>query len=285
MDNRILLATDASEFSSGAEREALKYAKSSGGRLFYMLVMEFKPEFLALAPQLLEESEKDAIKHLENLKKIAKKENVDCEIILKEGQEPYKVIIEEADKKEADLIVMGRRGRTGLMRILMGSVTAKVVGHFKRNVLVVPRESDVNWKNILVATDGSEHGNAAVNEGLRYAKKYGGALKIVHVINVMANFQEESPVLIPQLIEDITKKVKSDLDALKLRAEKEGVSAETFIKEDEPYRAIVDLAEELKSGVIILGSHGRTGIQRLLMGSVTERVIGHANCAVLVVKI
>lgn len=285
MDKRILLATDASEFSSGAEREALTYAKTSGGKLFCMLVMEFKPEFLALAPQLLEESEKDAVKHLENLKKMAKKENVDCDVILREGQEPYKVIIEEADKKEADLIIMGRRGRTGILRLLMGSVTAKVVGHFKGKVMVAPRDSAVNWKNILVATDGSEYGNAAVNEALTYAKKYGGTLKIVHVINIMANFQEDSPVFVPQLIEDITNKVKSDLEALKIRAEKEGVSAETFIKEDEPYRAIVDLAEELKSDVIILGSHGRTGMQRLLMGSVTERVIGHTNCAVLVVKI
>ena len=285
MDKRILLATDASEFSSGAEREALKLAKTCGGKLFCVLVMEFKPEFLALAPQLLEESEKDAIKHLENLKKAAQKDNVYCEIILREGREPYKVIIEEADKKEADLIVMGRHGRTGLMRLLMGSVTAKVVGHFKGHALVVPRNAAVNWKNILVATDGSEYGNAAVNEGLMYAKKYGGALKIVHVINVMADFQEERPILIPQIIEGITKSVKRELDALKVRAEKEGVSAETFIREDEPYRAIVDLAEELKSGVIILGSHGKTGMQRLLMGSVTERVIGHANCAALVVKI
>lgn len=285
MDKRILLATDASEFSSGAEREAVKYAKTNGGKLFCMLVMEFKPEFLALAPQLLEESEKDAIKHLESLKRIAKKENVDCEVILKEGQEPYKVIIEEADKKEADLIVMGRRGRTGLMRLLVGSVTAKVIGHFKGKVLVVPREAAVSWKNILVATDGSEYGNAAVNEALKHAKKYGGALKVVHAINVIADFQEESPVLIPQLIEDITMRVKSDLDALKVRAEKEGVSAETFIEEGDPYRVIVDLAEELKSDVIILGSHGRTGMRRLLMGSVTERVIGHAKCAVLVVKI
>jgi nucleotide-binding universal stress UspA family protein len=285
MDKRILLATDASEFSSGAEREAIKYAKASGGKLFCMLVMEFKPEFLALAPQLLEESEKDAIKHLENLKKMAKKENVDCEIILREGQEPYKVIIEEADKKEADLIVMGRRGRTGLMRLLVGSVTAKVIGHFKGKVLVAPRDANVNWKNILVATDGSEYGNEAVNEALKHAKKYSGALKIVHAINVMADLQEESPVLIPQLIEDITNRVKSDLNALKDRAQKEGVRADIFVKEDEPYRAIINLAEELKSDVIILGSHGRTGMHRLLMGSVTERVIGHANCAVLVVKI
>jgi len=284
MDKRILLATDASEFSSGAEREALKLAKTSGGKLFCMLVMEFKPDFLALAPQLLEESQKDAKKYLENLRERAKKENVDCEVILREGQEPYKLILEEADKKEADLIVMGRRGRTGLMRLLMGSVTAKVIGHFKGKVLVAPRDSAVNWKNILVATDGSEYGNAAVNEALKYAKKYGGAIKIVHVINVMANFQEDSPIFFPQLIEDLIKRVKSDLNALKVRAEKEGVSAETFVKEDEPHRAIVNLAEELKSDVIILGSHGRTGMQRLLMGSVAERVIGHTNCAALVVK-
>ncbi len=285
MDKRILVATDTSEFSSGAEREAIKYAKTCSGQLYGMSVIEFNPEFFALAPLLLEKIEEDAKEHMERLKDRAAKENVSCETIVREGEEPYKLIIEEADKKESDLIVMGRRGRTGLMRVLMGSVTAKVIGHFKGKVLVAPRAASIEWKNILAATDGSEYGKAAVDEAINYAKTYGGKLNIVHVINIMADFQGEIPAQIPSLIQEITNQVKSDLDTIKDKAENEDINTEIFIKEGDPYQVIVDLAGELNSDIIILGSHGRTGIKRLLMGSVTERVIGHADSAVLVVKL
>jgi nucleotide-binding universal stress UspA family protein len=284
MANNILVATDGSEFSSGAEREAIKYAKRSGGRLIALSVIEFNPELLALAPQLVEKSENEAREHLDALKNTASKENVPCEAVLREDEEPYKVILKEADKSDSDLIITGRRGRTGLMRILMGSVTARVIGHYQGKVLIVPRKASVDLKNILVATDGSEYGNAAVNEALNYAKTYGASLKVVHVINIMADFQGEIPARTPSLIDEVTAQVKSDLDAIKERAEKEGVKTGTYIKEGDPYKLIVDLAKELNSDLIVLGSHGRTGIQRLLMGSVAERVIGHADCAVLVVK-
>jgi len=61
-----------------------------------------------------------------------------------------------------------------------------------------------------------------------------------------------------------------------------GVQAEVFIKDGEPHQAIVELAAERASDLIVMGSHGRKGLTRLLMGSVTERVIGYANCPVLV---
>ena len=62
------------------------------------------------------------------------------------------------------------------------------------------------------------------------------------------------------------------------------MKAETFVGEAEADEAIVNLAKEQKASVIVVGSHGRTGLKRLLMGSVTENVIGHAPCPVLVVK-
>jgi hypothetical protein len=238
-----------------------------------------------LAPEALEKIESKTKKYLKKIRDRAAKENVECEIIIRDGEEPYKLIIEEADKNGAEIIVMGRRGRTGLMRVLMGSVTAKVIGHFKGKVLVAPRAASIVWKNILAATDGSEYGNAAVDEAINYAKTFGGALKIVHVINVMADFHEQALAFVPSLVDELTNKVKNDLNSIKNKAEQVGINTETFVREGEPYKAIVDLARELNSDVIVMGSHGRTGVQRLLMGSVTERVIGHTSSAVLVVKI
>ncbi len=71
---------------------------------------------------------------------------------------------------------------------------------------------------------------------------------------------------------------------VKKQAGDAGVRAESFIGEAEAYQAIVNLAKEQGASAIVVGSHGRTGLRRLLMGSVTEKVIGHAPCPVLVVK-
>ena len=73
-------------------------------------------------------------------------------------------------------------------------------------------------------------------------------------------------------------------DDVKNKAASEGVKAEGIVQEGEAYKNIIDIAGKKKAGAIIMGSHGRTGLKRLLMGSVTERVIGHAPCPVLVVK-
>ncbi|MBI4777691.1 universal stress protein [Candidatus Desantisbacteria bacterium] len=74
------------------------------------------------------------------------------------------------------------------------------------------------------------------------------------------------------------------VDEVKKMGEAQGVSVETQIKDGEVYDVITSLAREYNSGIIIMGSHGRTGIRRLLMGSVAERVIGYAPCPVLVIK-
>ncbi len=71
---------------------------------------------------------------------------------------------------------------------------------------------------------------------------------------------------------------------VKKQADAAGVRTETFVGEAEAYQAVNNLAREQKADMIVLGSHGRTGLRRLLMGSVTEKVIGYAPCPVLVVK-
>ncbi len=80
------------------------------------------------------------------------------------------------------------------------------------------------------------------------------------------------------------KQFKALVEDMKKRAEAEGIKAEAIVDEGEPYEVIVNTAKEKNADIIVMGSHGRTGIMRLLMGSVTSRVIGHAGCSVLVVK-
>ena len=265
---RLVLPTDGSEFSEGAVREAIKLAKTCSSKLIAVSVIEINPEYETIAPQLVEKEEKEAREHLESVKARALKEGVDCEIIAHQGEEPYRYIVEEAERNKADMIVMGRRGRTGLKRLMMGSETAKTIGHAPCNVLVVPRAAKLEFKNILIATDGSKYSAAAASEAVGIAKRCGSSLIALSVI-----------------YSDVDKKcAEENIKKIKGLAEKEGVKVDALIAEGRPFEVVVNTAKNKNADAIVIGSHGRTALARLLMGSVTERVIGTAECAVLVVK-
>lgn len=284
---KLLLATDLSLFGEGAIRESIKLAKTCSSKLFVVSVVETNPEYETIAPGLVEKAEKETRQHLESVKSMATKEGVDCELIARQGENPYEYIVEEAAKNKADMIITGRRGRTGLKRLMMGSETAKVIGHAPCNVLVVPRAASVDFKRIIVATDGSKFSNAAVSEAIGIAKRCGSSLFVVSVIPS----ESESPfdIVHTEMHRDIISEKESKMAECLVKdtkelAEKEGISTQGFIYSGKPYEAIINMAKEKHADLIVVGSHGRTGLAKLLMGSVTERVIGLSECAVLVVK-
>ncbi len=273
MGEKILLTTDCSEYSEGAIREAINLAKSCESHLYAMSVAEINPELMALAPAAIEKIETEIREHLEEIRDRAVKENVECEIIIREGEGAYSFIIDEADKKKADIIIMGRRGRTGLMRLLMGSVTERVIGLSSGKVLVVPRASAIKWKNIVIATDASIDSQAAVKEALALTKRCTGTSKLLALAVTQENAADERIQIAQDAVSDI-----------KEMAEKQDTKTETAVITGKPTETIVEFAKEKNADIIVMGSHGRTGLKKLLMGSTTAGVVGHTSSAVLVVK-
>ena len=140
MDKNILVATDGSQFSDVAVKEAINIAKTYDSTLYCISVIEMHldhyPDFLNLAPNVINEKKKELTISLEEIRERATKDNVQCEVIIREGNEPYEIIINEADKVQARLIVVGTHGKTGLKKLLMGSVAERVIGHANCSVLV-----------------------------------------------------------------------------------------------------------------------------------------------------
>jgi len=284
---KILLSTDGSEYSEGAIREAIKLAKKCSSKLTVLSVIDTNPEFDALAPQLMEKKEKEARQNLDAVQVRARQEGVDCDTIVHEGEEPYKYIVDEAIKRKSTMIVMGRRGRTGLKRLMMGSVTARVIGHAPCNVLVVPKAAQLEFKNIVVAMDGSKYSAAAASEALGLAKWNGSALTVISVVpsELMTPSDIDFTITQRELIaEKEMHEAEKNAKVVKEAALKEGVAVKAFVLSGRPADAIIETAQEKNADLIVLGSHGRTGVERLLMGSVAERVIVLASCPVLVVK-
>lgn len=135
---RLLVATDGSEFSKAAVHEAITIAGACSGVLSVLLVFEVSAEIELWDALSTEKLEKQMKTYLAGIKAKAVRAGVKCEVILHLGDEPYKLIVAEAKKRKISTIVMGSHGRTGLTRLMMGSTVQRVIGHAPCNVLVVP---------------------------------------------------------------------------------------------------------------------------------------------------
>ena len=140
----------------------------------------------------------------------------------------------------------------------------------------------VKHQNILVATDGSPHSVAALDQAMSFADSCNSTLYIIHAIDTNPEFLALSPALQDKLETEGTQILAEAKD----KATKAGIRCETiFDKSQQPYKAIVRAAKNKKIDLIVLGSHGKNALTKLIMGSVTRQVIGHAPCAVLVVPV
>ena len=179
-----------------------------------------------------------------------------------------------AQSETADLVVMASHGRRGLDRLLLGGVTTKVVRGCAKPVLVVAgadcREPKLDV--IMVAIDGSEGSVRALEAAKKLARAVNAVLVLYQAVKMSwASGDLEKP------LEDVERQLQSlaaDCPDLETRVR-------AYTTDGPPY--ILERAEELKADLIVVGSHGRRGLQHLLMGSVAEHVVHHARCPVMVV--
>jgi nucleotide-binding universal stress UspA family protein len=140
---------------------------------------------------------------------------------------------------------------------------------------------------ILLAVDGSPHSQDVVDEVARRPWPAKSTIRVLSVVQPYAPPATEV-VLAGATLDDMRQQQTSEAERLIARAadalKKAGVSTETVIREGDPRSAIVDEANECAADLIVMGSHGRTGLSRWILGSVAQAVVGHAHCSVEVVR-
>ena len=268
---RFLVATDASEYSGGAVREALHMAQKCGARVHVLTVVARDAEYEALGEQLLKREIDTAAAHLDQVKAQAEAAGLACETHLVQGNEIHQEIANEAERVQADVIIMGRRGRHGLARRLLGDTTVKVIGSAKCSVLVTPRIADITGRHFLLASDGSRYADGAAVAAVNLAKFCHTPVTVVSVTR-------------PGHSEERKREAAQVVRRTVAHLQKEGAEATGTVPHGLPDAVIVETARKVNADLIIMGSHGRTGLERILLGSTSERVINDAPCAVLIVK-
>ena len=135
---KILVAVDGSVYSEYAVDQAISMGSICNSEIYIISVVDLYPEQMSVAPALMEKMSKDVQELLENAKKKVEEVNIKCETIIRMGGQAHEFIIQEAKERDVDLIVIGTHGRSGLKRLLIGSVAQKVIGFAPCPVMVVP---------------------------------------------------------------------------------------------------------------------------------------------------
>lgn len=270
----IALATDGSSYTDGAAQEAIFLAQACGAKLvvLHVIPIDAESEFGAGILSTVESLSEEISSHVDKILKMAKDANVVCEAFVEESYQPDKTIVELALREKADILIMGRHGRAGLLKLLVGSMTAKVIGRGFPKVLVVPKDFAIGGEKVLVAVDGSESSDLAVEEAVGMGENCSN-LKEVYAVSVASS--EDGLVQAQELAEAVCKKGFE-------KAPHVAFHPLALIGKHAP-EVITTAARERNVDMILVGGHGK-GLSKLLMGHVTEKVIGKAHCAVLVLK-
>jgi nucleotide-binding universal stress UspA family protein/nitrite reductase/ring-hydroxylating ferredoxin subunit len=254
--SKVLVGTDGSATARVAERAATTVAAAASGQL------------LILSAHATEADERAAGKVVDQAAEEAARRGVMAERLTAEGQ-PAPLIVEMADRLDADLIVVGDVGMGGPKRFRLGGVADHVSHNMPCDLLIVrtsraePGDVPASYENVLIATDGSSTADHAAREGTDFAVTMGAGVTLVHV----------GDELLGRVVLKDTAERLGDAD-LPTRAVSGG----------DPGDAIVELAEREGHDLVVIGNKGMSGALRFAMGTVPNKVSHNAPCDVLIVN-
>lgn len=283
---KILCPTDFSPGSQQALRAAVRIANEMSAELvlahvWYIPPMGFAGEF-TFSPSVLQEMTDEAQQGLDAAVREASAAGAKCVSGKMLNGAPWVEIVSLLERDAFDLCVIGTHGRSGLARILLGSVAEKVVRHAPCSVLAVRPEGGVtSFAHALVPTDFSESAEHALELAPQVVRPE-GAVTLLHVLELPVAYSGKVPDV--EFSRDLDKRAAIALDQAAARIKGKARVA-TASRIGYPGAQILAALDDDRSiDLVVMGSHGRTGIKRALMGSVAEKVVRHARCPVLVTR-
>lgn len=294
MFRHILIPVDGSPFSASAVRYAGAVARRSRARLLLLhvhppvLVPEFSMLSVEAATGWDQEMRGAQSRHLDELAKTLRDDGLDAGTEILDG-EVASVIIERS-RRDADLLVMATHGAGGLAGAWLGSVTDTVIHHVALPALLVrPEEGDpakAAFERILVATDGSPAAEASTEHAVHLARMFDAGLTLLRVVPVPAG--PASPYIphAARLDRDITRAREEEAErSLAVASAKIGGSVRVETRVVRAYhtaRAILEAIDDSGADLVVVGTHRRTRLARIVLGSVADKILRAAPVPVLI---
>jgi nucleotide-binding universal stress UspA family protein len=293
---RVLLATDGSP-SAGCGVDLVAGIEWPAGTTIRVVeaietgvAMFGGPPALAMiqTDTLEEEVSEVARETVENARERLSRPGVEADAAVLRGR-PAAEIVDAARAMQADTIVIGSRGHGTIESMLLGSVSAEVVDHATVPVLVARAPT---LARVVLAWDGSSGARAAADLLRTWPIFAGSAIRVVSVASVEIPWWtgyplDGSPQLLP-IYDDAVSASRSEHDELARKMttqlQSAGLEAEADRRDGDAAAELIAAAREWKADLIVMGTRGRTGLTRLVLGSVARNVLHHAPCSVLVVR-
>lgn len=288
MFTSILFPTDGSQGASIAFDHVLDIAATHESTVHILNVANTRKDaVLRMQGEVVDVLEREGEHHVRDGADRARERGIDVVTAVYEG-DPYSSIIEYAESNDVDLVAMPTHGRTGLERFMLGSTTERVVRRATVPVLTIRPDSDGStfthpYRNVLVPTDGSNCATAALAIGTDVATAEGAALHLLSVIDTRTLGVDVRTDIQISLLEESANEILEDASAYATNAGVESI-AETVEYGTSIHQTIRSYVEDNDVDLVVVGTHGRTGFDRYLLGSVTEHLVRTSPIPVLTVR-
>ncbi len=299
-NSHILVPTDFSHYALYALRYGIALAREYSAKLHILHVMDptlfstgtghgywiTKTDLEKLDSSMTSQAEK----RLDHLVDQARQAGVEADCHLVRGK-PESKIIETAEELKCDLIAIATHGRTGLDRLIFGGVAERVVRYADMPVLSIKHpehefidEGDlaVHVKQVLFPTDFSEYAERALPYAASLCREFKAKLVLMHVTEMPVVFPEYTPESMATIGEEMADHAQEGLE--RIRTGLDDIETEILVRTGVAYREICRFVEETETDLVVLPTHGKTGLSHLLFGSVADKVVRMARCPVLSVR-
>jgi nucleotide-binding universal stress UspA family protein len=289
--HKILCPIDFSPGSEAAMRFAIRFARESDADLVLAHSCHIPPLLLASDQAFPAATIQDITDEAERMLGVATAEatkvagkRIPSKLL--NGPPTATIVDLLAEDRSFDLVVMGTHGRTGFQRFLLGSVAEKVVRHAPCSVLTVRNEPNPElplFRNVVCPIDFSDSAKQALELAAKLVPTQAATVTLLHVLDLPIAYSGEP--LAGSFVRDLDRRSAEVLAqwADQLRA-KLPVPVVTRTVIGAPGPEIIQFLDHNPVDLVVVGSHGRTGLRRVLLGSVAEKLVRHANCPVLVAR-
>jgi nucleotide-binding universal stress UspA family protein len=288
----ILVPTDFSSLSQQAIRWAKFMAQPAHGKVHLVHVHDFEfaiPDEVAV--ELISPADVDRMLQQELCRVAAKHAipNPRKTCHLKTGR-AYDQIEELAEEIQADLIVTSTHGFKGLQHVLLGSTAERIVRHATRPVLVARaaksgRRRAPRLKKIVVPLDFSRCSESGLRYAIKLARSFGARLFLVHIVRLDYRLMADGYALYAaeEIMKSAHEAAEKEMRRVVTATDFGEVKFETAIETGSPEIRICGYAKQMGADIIVTSTHGRTGLQHVLIGSIAEHIVRDAECPVVVV--
>jgi nucleotide-binding universal stress UspA family protein len=271
----IIVPLDGSILAEAVLAQVRKILFRKDAELVLVRAMSIPAGTEVTTPELIDSLQVQSTWYLEELARRLQQQGARVRSVLRAG-DPARVILDVASEMNADLIAMSTHGRTGLSRWAFGSVAEKVLRASRVPVLAMrsfrvsgdPMPSEeLSLKRILVPVADEDLSLEIVESTIAVARLFGSSITLLHACD-----GPSCAIPVPQM--------KSAYDQFR----KAGLDAEPLMREGDPVSRVLEACRDVNADLIAMATHGRSGLSRWVMGSVTEKILRASPVPMLIVR-